>query len=329
MWYSNSRLLSYNALFNFVMSPRGNGKTFDAKRWAVNDFIKRGNKFIYVRRYKTEFKKKEKFFDDIKQNFPNHEFKVYGWSAYIDGEVAGYFIPLSTSQIEKSTAYPDVNKILFDEFVIDKGKLRYLKDEVETFLDLFETVDRKRDTTRALFMANKVSVVNPYFSYWGIRIRDGERFTLAKDGLLAVEMFTDEEFIEAKEKTRFGKLVSGTRYGDYAIHNKSLRDDKNFILEKKPKKAVYLYSFIIDNKEYAVWNCKNEGFIYFNKQADPTHPIKFVMTKEDHSPNYLLIATARKRMEFKYLMTAFEMGQLMFNDNETKNAIYDILALIK
>ena len=53
MWYDLSQLLSYNKILNFVIGQRGGGKSFNAKKWCVNDFIKNGKQFIWVRRYKT------------------------------------------------------------------------------------------------------------------------------------------------------------------------------------------------------------------------------------------------------------------------------------
>ena len=67
--------MSYNGLFNFVLSPRGNGKSYGAKERVIKNFIKtkelygQGEQFIYVRRYKTELKKKHLFFDDIRDKF--------------------------------------------------------------------------------------------------------------------------------------------------------------------------------------------------------------------------------------------------------------------
>ena len=38
MYYSRNDLLSYNALFNFVVGERGTGKTYQFKDWCINDF---------------------------------------------------------------------------------------------------------------------------------------------------------------------------------------------------------------------------------------------------------------------------------------------------
>ena len=76
MFYSYDRIRSYNAIWNFIISNRGGGKTYGFKMMAIKNFLKNGKQFIYVRRYKTELQEKTLFFDDVKHNFPNLEFKI-------------------------------------------------------------------------------------------------------------------------------------------------------------------------------------------------------------------------------------------------------------
>ena len=167
MYYNYNRIRSYNAYWNFVISNRGGGKTYGFKEMCIKDFLKKGEQFIYVRRTKVELEDRQTFFDDIKEKFPDHELRVQGKTALIDGKVAGYFIALSTSRNKKSVPYPLVTKIGFDEFIIEKiGSKGYLKDEVTTMLELCSTVTRKRDNVRVYFMGNNISIVNHYFIYF-------------------------------------------------------------------------------------------------------------------------------------------------------------------
>ena len=126
VFYDGYKTLTYNALFNFIIGNRGSGKTYWAKRWAINDFIKKGEQFIYLRRYKTELRTIKNFFADISEEFPGVDFTVKGNDLLIDGEKAGEAMALSTSKIMKSNSYPKVTKIIFDEFIIDKGVYSYL-----------------------------------------------------------------------------------------------------------------------------------------------------------------------------------------------------------
>ena len=148
-----------------------------SKKLAIKRFLKTGKQFIYLRRYKTEFDDFKNFFNDIMDEFPDTTFEVKGKKIYIDGELAGYGIPLSTALTKKSVSYERVELIGFDEFVIDSKVIHYLSNEVDAFLEFYETVARTRDNVRVLFLSNAVSVVNPYFMYWNLRPNSEQRFT--------------------------------------------------------------------------------------------------------------------------------------------------------
>ena len=53
-WFRLKAILSRNAVFNIIVGPRGDGKTFAAKEKAINNAIRKGEQFILLRRYKTE-----------------------------------------------------------------------------------------------------------------------------------------------------------------------------------------------------------------------------------------------------------------------------------
>ena len=139
-WYNPNRLFSHNAFINFVMSPRGNGKSYSAKEKIIKNYLKDGSQSVYVRRTKVEIDEvKDTYWNDIQEAYPNLEFKVEGDIGYINNDIVVYFIPLSTSTNKKSASYPKVKLIVFDEYIITKTTYnRYLKNEMTLFLDLIE-----------------------------------------------------------------------------------------------------------------------------------------------------------------------------------------------
>ena len=129
MYFSYKRILSYNALLNIVIAERGVGKTYGATKIVINDFLKNHNEFVYIRRYKTELQKgARKFFEAVNLNneFPDHNMYSKGNTFYIDDEIAGYGITLSTAQQLKGTNFSKVKYILFDEFLIEEGQAHYI-----------------------------------------------------------------------------------------------------------------------------------------------------------------------------------------------------------
>ena len=325
MYYNYNKIRSYNALFNFIISNRGGGKSYGAKEMVIKNFLKRGEQFVYVRRYKAEIKEIQKtLFSDIQERFPNTDFKIDGSTVYINNKPAGYLIPLSVSQKFKSSSYPLVTTIVFDEFIVDKGHIHYLTNEVEVFLDLFETIARSRNNVKAFFLANNVTIVNPYFVYFNCIPKNGERFTIAKNGQIVVEMFTDSTFIEMKKKTNFGQLIDGTRYGDYAIENKSLRDSDTFVVKEKPKDLYFLYSIQFNGEEKGIYMSKSDGIVYCSKNFDKTSKNRFTLQKDDHSLNYIMYNKMLNTMYFQEVMKYFRMGYMRFDSIETKTFIYEV-----
>ena len=218
-YYAFSNGLSYGGVYNMIMGARGLGKTYGAKKIVIKNAIEKGQQFIYLRRYKTELKGRNSFFADIQQEFPDQEFRVEGQFAQRKvgkkWETIGYFIPLSTAQANKSIAYPNVYTIIFDEFIIDKGSLRYLPDEAKVFMDFYSTVDRYQDRVRCLMLSNSVSIMNPYFIRFHIEPKQG--ISRHADGFIVTDFVDSKEFANEVAHTRFGSFVISYAedYADY------------------------------------------------------------------------------------------------------------------
>jgi hypothetical protein len=323
MWYDKSRLLSYNKLFNFILGPRGDGKSYDMKKWCIKDFKKTGAQFIVIRRFKEELDDTAKaYFDDIRQEFPEDKLEVKGKQVYINDMIAGYFIPLSTSMKKKSVPYPLVNKIIYEEFIIDKGTLRYLPREVDTFLEFYETVARLRDNVRAVFVANAITIVNPYFLYWNIKPNTSKKFTVTDH--VAIELIKDNEYTQAKLNTRFGQMLQGTAYGKYALEGKFLRDNDVFIA-KKTAKSEFMLGMKYNGTMYGFWVDYAAGFIYVNTQFDPSSYQLYAITKDDHEPNLLLIKSLSTCKPMQRIVYAFQHGLIRFTDMQIKNQFYEFI----
>ena len=265
IYWNLRRTLTYSdILFFFIVGNRGGGKTYGFKEWAIDDFIKTGMQFGYIRRYKDDLKEPMiQYFKDIQDKYPDYEFKTDSKYFYIrlkpandkekwsEKDIAGYGFVLSTASNKKSIAYPEITTLIFDEFLIDKGNQIYLSDEVGKLLNLYETIARPGTQHKrvVLFMlANALTVTNPYFLYWGLRMptkqdKHGKFIWKHPTKSILVEDVRNTKFIDAKSNTEFGQLISGTKYAEYSINNKFLLDDDTFIDKKSPK-ARYYFTFI-------------------------------------------------------------------------------------
>ena len=252
MFYDYSRILSYNAFVNILIGERGVGKTYGASKFVVKQFLNKGEQFAYIRRYKTELRQAvPQFFSSIINNneFPEAELTTKGKHFYCNGEICGHAMTLATAQDLKGTNFDQVKTIIFDEFIIETGQRKtYLNDEVFTFLNLLESVGRMRDI-RVFMLGNAVTITNPYFLYFDLTLPYNNDIKLFKNGLILVQYMKNEEYREAKRKSKLGQLTEGTSYGDYAIENKFVMDNRTFI-EKKIGSAKFVFAFKFKGEIY-------------------------------------------------------------------------------
>ncbi len=343
IYWDIGKTLTHNALFNFIVGNRGGGKSYGAKKRGIDNFLNRGEQFGYIRRYKDDLKKPmEQFFKDIMWEYPDHEFKVDAEKFYIrlkqgdkvkwsDKDVAGYGFVLSTAANKKSISYPDVTTLIFDEFLIEKGNQRYLPNEPEKLLNLYETVARpgtNHPRVVCFLLANAITVTNPYFLYWNLKMpqkadKNGKWIWKHPTRPLLVEDVRNERFIEKKKATEFGKLVEGTNYADYSIENKFLLDDDAFI-EKKSQKSRNAFNFSYKGKMFGVWYDYSVGKMWVSSSIDPCNTT-YSFTMQDHKPNTLLLKSKYKSHYFKTFIEGFQQGIVFFENMNIKNMCYEIL----
>lgn len=327
MYYDVTIVLTFLALFFFIIGMRGCGKTYSCKKFVIKQFINKGHQFIYLRRYKEELKDLSTFFDDIFDEFPDHELTIKGRKFYIDGKIAGYAKVLSTSKIAgKGLTYPLVKVIIFDEFIIDKGVYHYLQDEVDCFLNLYESVARTRNDCRVLFLSNAITQTNPYFLYFKLQLpRSKSGISVSGDKL--VQMIENKEFVNFKKNTRFGKMIKDTAYARYAIDNEFLRDNDNFI-EHKTDKARFYMAFLYNNYKIGIWVDYQAGLFFCSNDFDPSSRVTFSLTMADHSINTILIKNMRSNNYSKIFIDAYKMSKVRFENMQVKNIMQDVLAAL-
>lgn len=337
VFYNFDKLYSFNGTYNFLVGGRGLGKTYGAKVKAIKAGMEKGQEFIYLRRYKDELKTaKETFFADIAGEFPDYDFRhdrhhaQYSHIKLRDEKkrpwiTIGYFIALSTAQSQKSVAFPKVKTIIFDEFIIEKGMTQYLPNEAEAFTNFYSTVNRTRDEkeiTRAFFLANSVSISNPYFIKYGIEPQAEQEWIKKFDGFIVCHFADSAEFKAEVYKTKFGKFIhdSDPDYAEYAVGN-NFKDNHNNLLARKLPDAGYVFSLETKSGIFSVWRDWNKNKWYV-QESRPKQETVYTLLPEKMAEGKLLLFYSDKQLQV--LRAGFKAECVYFDKAKTRNAFIQI-----
>ena len=137
----------------------------------------------------------------------------------------------------------------------------------------------------------------------------------------------NEDYRNAKKQTKFGKLIKGTSYENYAVDNVFIQDDKKFIGHKTPY-ARFNFAFQYKGLTFGVWYDYNNGLIFVSKDFDPNTPFMFACSLKDHSENTMLLLQAKKYNCWKTFIKNFELGNVRFESQKVKNLTTDLLKIM-
>lgn len=339
-YYNYDKICSYNGVFNFIIGMRGVGKSYGAKKRAVDRALKYNEQFIYIRRYKDELATgRDAFLADLlaKNAWPDWDFKMTSKKLLASPkkqpegkdkkwQILGHFIPLSIAQTMKSVAFPNVHMMIFDEFIIEKGTIQYLPNEVIAMQNFYSTVDRGDDRVKVFFLANSVSIMNPYFNAYKIRPDTGKdkgkEFIKRHDGFIVVHIPTSEDFKSATLATRFGRFISDTEYADYAVGNKFADNTENLIAFKDAT-ARYMYSLECKHGTFSIWFDVMYSR-YFIQGKLPKSQKVFTLLPEKMDTHKTLLTFNDKLLGM--LRTAFRQGNVWFDEPATRNVFAEVFS---
>lgn len=188
VWYTLDNILKEDADYNIIFGERSTGKTYAVKKRIIERNYKYGEDGAIIRRYDLDFKGKRgnSLFDDIVMNgeiekLTNGEWtNVMYWSDswYFCKFDAGrkriraaepfcYSFTLASVEHDKSSSFPKVQTILFDEFITRSA---YLPNEFVLFQNQLSTIIRKRDKVKIFMCGNSVNKYGCiYFTEMGLR----------------------------------------------------------------------------------------------------------------------------------------------------------------
>lgn len=278
-YFSARYILSKNALVSLVFSDRSDGKTFDCKARALEDYEKDGSQTIYMRRYKSEITEKmyKGFFNEVLDVEKYYRFRLWEFKYSRAGVQVRknkkdewdwilFFLPLTMTGKFKSqfSEVLRIKTIDFDEYIPLDG--RYIKDELGILLEFWKSIDRDRDMVQIIILGNRVTAFNPCFDYFGIDLEiTKDKVRLYKNNTLAVQIYSNREHREAREKGKFKDLIRGTKYEDY--DNGGILNALDVKLKNRDN-FEYMCSFKTERGEGSIWHKDGQIVISKNKRND-------------------------------------------------------------
>lgn len=165
---------------------------------------------------------------------------------------------------------------------------------------------------------------NPYFLYFDLSLPYNSDIKTFKNGLIVVQYMKNEKYRQEKQKSKFGLLTQGTSYNDYAIKNKFINDNINFI-EKKQGSSKFSFAFIYQNETFGVWIDNKLGKIYVSKDYNVNTPFIFSTSLEDHNDNTIFLKSSKKYRCWKMFIDNFELGKVRFENIKIKNICQELI----
>ena len=213
-----------------VTGGRGIGKTTSCLLDVCNRWLKYGEEFVYLRRYKEETKKQYTMLDQIMTEVKTVGMGEGTFKWICNKKRMGYALTLTLQQTYKSGVdFSKVTTLIFDESILmPGGMLRYLPNEIDSFLELISTIFRHRKGYRIFILGNNLDLFNPYYEYFNIPKFDN--IYIDKERGIYCEQCKDKEGLKAvEEQTPLYRLTRDTAYGDYHYGNKVLVTTKGNI----------------------------------------------------------------------------------------------------
>lgn len=311
-FYSLNDILSKNADYNIVFGERSNGKTFAALKYGLEQYVSTGKQFAYIRRWREDLrgKRAESLFaghvstglvSTLTKGAFNAVVHVSGkWflSKFENGKHYPELTPfcfgfcLSETEHEKSSSYPNVTTIVFDEFITRRY---YLPDEFMLFMNTLSTIIRRRNDIKIFMLGNTINQYCPYFAEMGLK-----HITAQEQGTIDIYKFGENGAVVAVEYCASTKHEKqSNKYFCFDNQNLQMITGGTWELNAYPRlphkyapKDVVLIFYIVFDEiilQGNVISVDNQYFAYIHAKTTPVKDRDDVLVYSltpDGRPNY-------------------------------------------
>lgn len=361
-YYSLDNILTHKAEYNIIYGERSNGKTTSVLLKALEHYVESGytKQLGLIRRWEEDFKGKngQQMYDGIIkivdkktgknkiESITNDKYNsIRYWSQrwflckYDDkgNKVAEDKQPLTigfaltSEEHYKSTSYPNIDNILFDEFMT---RQYYLPDEFIKFQNILSTIIRLRDDVTIYMCGNTINKFCPYFNEMGLT-----GIKKQKQGTIDVYTYGDSGLKVAVEYADSpSKKKASNKY--FAFNNPKLQMittggweiDIYPHLQRKylPKDVIDKFYILFDREllQGNIISVDDTLFIYIHRKTTPIKEDNDKMIYQeaiDYRRNYRT-DIMKPQNKFDLLITKlFKNEKVFYQDNEVGEIVNNYL----
>jgi hypothetical protein len=336
-----------------IIGERSNGKTYACLKYGIENYWNNKKQMAIVRRWDTDFigKRGSVYFDALLSN--DEVSKITGglWTGiyyyaskwYLctydpdgnritDEKPFAYAFAISQMEHDKSTSYPDITVVVFDEFISRTG---YLADEFVAYMNVLSTIIRHRTDVKIFMLGNTVNKYCPYFNEMGLK-----HIKNMKQGTIDLYTYGDTELTVAVEYC--SPISKEGKDSDvyFAFDNPKLQMITGGAWEidlyphcpykYKPKdiKFTYFIQFDEDLLQCEIISVDHRYFTFIHrKTTDLKNTDKDIIytTEYDPRPNYRRNITKPTDDLDKKIAMHYKKDKIFYQDNEVGEIVRNYL----
>lgn len=341
-FYTLKNILKTDATYYMIFGGRSNGKTYAVQEYALRRYWNKGEQCAIIRRYRDDFiggRGVQMFENQVSTGNVKlitggvwDEIFYFRSAWYLsrhdkNGEIIRdekpfcYGFSLSSMEHDKSTSYPYIKTILFDEFIT---RTQYLTDEFILFMNVLSTIIRHRTDVHIFMIGNTVNKYCPYFAEMGItHVRD------MKPGDIDVYKYGNSDLRVAVEYSENKVGRESSKYFAFDNPKLSMITGSEWEIDMyphcpvkyKPKDIIMVYFMIFDESilQCEIVNTGNEQFTFIHRKTTKIHDenTDIIYSQEyDPRPNHARRLTHPVRDWQRFIYSFFQSDRVFYQDNE-------------
>lgn len=352
-----SRIDGYNKDFNFIISPREDGKSTTLYRRWYATYKKYKSCFVYLMRNVVDISSgsidkvvktlREYCNEDLKVSYKESDFKT-GFVDVVNKDTKELLFKVVALSVKtkrlKDLAIPNCSMFLMDEAIIDTLHTdeKYLKGEALKIREFYNTIfrDNKGDNgkprLKCYFLGNPYSLYHPILVDWGVNTNElvikGEpdewKIQTGEVWLVCRKTLSKGLYDKILKENPGYKLSASCDYMDYALRGLATADN-NFNLEpKKPQGFFIKYIVKVDFRYIAIWensNYMDRNFRFYCSYVSDVGKDRSIFAFDfDKMVEGSVLFSSTDKMKFAHIRMAIRNRTIKYQSIEIGYAMQEI-----